>query len=127
MQAMLALRAAPAVSRAVLCVAAEQLAALGRLAASLRGTAEAVVVRPYAPPVRRDLTTWTDAGKGIAYVCFDASAETDSVDAGARASVDTLLADGVPTKTVAAVLAALTGWERRRAYDAVLRWPRPRD
>jgi hypothetical protein len=39
-------------------------------------------------------------------------------------AVDGLVANGVPTRAAAAALATLTGWDRRRAYDAVLNWPR---
>ena len=46
------------------------------------------------------------------------------LDADVRAAVDGLLADGVATRTAARALSALSGWDRRRSYDAILSWPR---
>jgi hypothetical protein len=114
------LRDAPASSRVALAVPAEQLDAVLRAAAESRGSTQGVLVQPHAAPVR------IDAGqlpaKGSAFLCFDAVLRESALDPRVRAAIDGLVADGVPTKTAAAALAALTGWERRRAYDAVLSW-----
>jgi hypothetical protein len=116
-----ALRDAPAAARVVLPVPPGRLAALLRLAAEVRGTDGAVFAQPNLAPVRVDAA---DAEPGAArrtgFLCLDAAVAADALDPRVRAALDTLLADGVTTRTAANALAALTGWDRRRAYTAVL-------
>jgi hypothetical protein len=95
------------------------------LASSLRGSSSAVLAEPFAPPVRIDAATARQTGKDVVHLCFDAApAETAALNPRLQAAIADLLSDGVPTKTAAKALASLAGWERRRAYDAVLNWPR---
>jgi hypothetical protein len=118
------LRAAPATARVLLDVPAERLPALARLAARTRGATHAVVALPLSPPIRWALDDPPPRAQGVVAVCLPPAAGTDDIsDARVRGAVEALLADGVPTKTVAAAVAALTGWDRRRAYAAVLHWP----
>jgi hypothetical protein len=116
------LRDAPAGSRVALAVPAEQVATVLRMAADIRGSSEAVLVRARAAPIRVGAEDAPLTGKETAYLCIDAVAGADALDPRVRAAIDALVADGVATKTAAAALAALTGWDRRRAYDAVLSW-----
>jgi hypothetical protein len=120
------LRRTPAGTRLVLSCDAEQLPDLMRRAAEIRGPGGAVLVQPYAPPVRiAPGGRPTLPSKASVVVCFDADDGDDgeaALDPRVRAALDGLLADGVPTKTAANALAALTGWDRRRAYDTVVGW-----
>lgn len=78
-------------------------------------------VAPLGGPIQRDagdLPAELPVG-----VCVPAAADA-GLDPRVRAAVESLLADGVPTKTAARALRALTGWEQRRAYDTVLTWRR---
>jgi hypothetical protein len=119
------LRDASALARVVLDVPSDRLPVVARLAAQLRGAAEAVVAVPFTAPVRWAFDAPPPAAQGVVAVCLPpATGPEDVADVRVRTAVDALLADGVPTKVVAAALAALTGWDRRRAYAAVLRWPR---
>jgi hypothetical protein len=117
------LRTAPVDTRLVLRAGADRVADALRLAAELRGRSEAVVVQPAAPPqyvapgAEPELASSDDA-----YLCLVAASESGALDPPVRAAVSALLADGVPTRAVAKALAALTGWDRRRAYQAVLGW-----
>ena len=115
------LRDAPAEARVAMAVRGTELPDVLHMAAEARGSAHGVLVQPYAAPVRIGSAQQLRA-KGMVYVCFDAVAGAEALDPRVRAAVDALVADGVPTKATAAALAALTGWERRRAYDAVLAW-----
>lgn len=118
-----ALRTAPAATRLVVRAPAADIGRLVNLALEARGEPGAVVVQPFAPPLR--ITAGVDPalpGKDDAYVCFDAATGAAALDPRIRAAVTGLLADGVPTKAAASALAALTGWDRRRAYAAVLDW-----
>jgi hypothetical protein len=119
-------RDAPANVRLVVATPADEATALLALGLELRGTDGAVVVQEHAMPVRvRAGTPFDLASNETAYICFDAARADDALDPRVRTAIADLLADGVPTKTVAKSLATLTGWDRRRAYDAVLNWPRP--
>jgi hypothetical protein len=117
------LRRTSAATRLVVTTRAEAVPDLLRYAAEIRGSSAAVVVAEYAPPQRVDADSEL-LGKGPVHVCLDAAVEGTALDPTVRAVVDSLLADGTPTKSVANALAILTGWDRRRAYDAVLDWPR---
>ena len=115
------LRRTPAGTRLVLATAAERLPDLLRLAAEIRGPGIATVVQPYAPPIRVEPGEQPQLpSRDPVHVCLTDAAETVGPDPAVWAAVDALLADGVPTKSAAKALAALTGWDRRRAYDAVL-------
>jgi hypothetical protein len=115
------LRGTPAGTRLVLCTSADALPALLALAAEVRGPGGAVLVQEHAPPLRiRTGEQPTLASKDPVHVCFDAATAADALDPRVRAAIDGLLSDGVATKTVANALAELTGWPRRRAYDAVV-------
>lgn len=117
------IRTAPATARLVVSAEADDLAGLLDLAHRSRGSAGATITQQHTPPMR------VAAGEPIelpsrnrVYICFDAAGQTDALDPGVRAAIDGLLADGVSTKVTANALATLTGWDRRRAYDAVLSW-----
>jgi hypothetical protein len=114
-----ALRRAPAEARIVLTTSADRVAALLELGAELRGTEDAVIVEANAPPRRLAVGVGL-SGRGTVHICFDGTTGNAALDPNVRSAVDGLLADGVATKAVARALAALTGWDRRRAYDAVL-------
>ncbi len=118
------MRDAPANVRLVLDVAAQDAGPTLRRAARLRGTSGAVVVQGSAPPVH----VQTDApvelwSRERVHLCLDPAPESTALDPRVRLAVDGLLADGVPTKAAARALAALTGWDRRLAYETVLAWP----
>ena len=121
------LRDAPAAARVVLAVGPERLDAVLRLAAEVRGTSGAVLVHPNTPPVRIDTAGVAGLPRAsrTGYLCLDAAVDSDALDPRTSAALTALLADGVATRTAANALAALTGWDRRRAYDAVLAWQRP--
>lgn len=115
---------APADSRVVLTTSADRLPALLALAVELRGSESAVLAQRHTDPVRAPAAVipgLLTSSEGV-FVCLDASTESNALDPAVCAAVDALLADGVPTRAVAKALAALTGWDRRRAYDAVLNW-----
>lgn len=115
------LRNTAAGTRLVLRTEADRLPALLTLADEIRGPHGACLVQPYAAPLR------VAAGSRPALpsrdpvaVCFDADSSAAALDPRIQAALDGLLADNVPTRTVATALAALTGWDRRRAYDLVV-------
>lgn len=116
------LRDAPAAARVVLAVPPDRLTTVLRLAAEVRGSPGAVLVHPNTAPVRIDVAAFDGAAaaKRTGYLCLDAAAAATALDPRVRAAVGALLADGVSTRTAANALAALTGWDRRRAYAAVL-------
>lgn len=119
-----ALRAVPAAHRLVLSVRRADLPDLLQRAAAERGSGEAIVMQEHGRPLWARPGAVPDlAGADTVACCLVPVAAGDAVDPAARAAVTALLADGVPTKTAAKALAALTGWERRRAYDEILRWP----
>jgi hypothetical protein len=115
------LRSTPATHRLVVAVDGSGLVDLLTRAARERGVDGAVLAQPAAPPVRVSAADPAEIS-GTVYCCLDAAGASDAVDPPVRAAVDALLADGVSTRTAAKALAALTGWERRRAYDAVVGW-----
>lgn len=112
------LRDAPAAARVALAVPAEQLQTVLRTVAETRGSTQGVLVQPHSAPVRIDVDHAPQTG--TVYLCFDAAQGEAALDPRVRAAVVSLIANGVATKAAAAALAALTGWDRRRAYDAVL-------
>jgi hypothetical protein len=115
------LRSTPAGARRVVASSADQVPALLRLAASIRGPMAAVVARRDEPPVRIEAGALPElAGKDAVHVCLVPGHADDSLDPAVMPAIDGLLADGVATKAAANALAALTGWDRRRAYDAVV-------
>jgi hypothetical protein len=115
------LRRAPAGTRLVVALPADRVPALLELAHDLRGVDSAVLVHASTPP-RRVTADDHPAGHDLVHVCLGAAEGGTALDPAVRTAIDGLLADGVATKTAARALAALTGWERRRAYDAVLAW-----
>ena len=117
------LRATPATYRLVLGCEAARLPALLEQAHDIRGSSSCVVTQEFAPPLRvADAATVDLPSRDAVYVCLDAARADDALEPAVRAAVDALLADGVPTRTAARALAALTGWDRRRAYDTVVAW-----
>jgi hypothetical protein len=116
------LRDAPAAVRLVLAVPGDRVAALLRLAHDLRGCPGAVLAQPYSDPLRVDADNVPSMGGSPVHICLDPAPESGSLDPRVHAAIATLLTDGVPTKTAAAALAALSGWDRRRAYESVLAW-----
>ena len=115
-------RSTPAGSRLVVRVPADQVAGALSLAADVRGSPGAVALGEHGRP-RRVEAGASLPGRDPVHLCFDAASESSALDPAVRAAVTGLLADGASTKTTANALATLTGWERRRAYDAVLNWP----
>ncbi|WP_375497861.1 DUF371 domain-containing protein [uncultured Jatrophihabitans sp.] len=120
-----ALRDTPAAARLVLVVPAAGLADALDQARLIRGNAAGMVAQEYVHPVRTEggAVPELPSSADVA-VCFDAGGPDDALDPAVRAAVDALVADGVATRTAAKALAALTGWDRRRAYDAVVAWLR---
>ena len=120
-----ALRDTPAAARLVVVVPARAVDDVLAQARAVRGSSACVVAQEFVHPLRvedggrPDLPTSTDVA-----ICFDAGEPGHTLDPTVRAAVDALVADGVPTRTAAKALAALTGWDRRRAYDEVVAWPR---
>lgn len=115
------MRDTPAGTRLVLRSDADRLPVLLALADDVRGPRGATVVQPYAPPLRVGAGTRPALpSRDPIVVCFDADSEEGALDPRVQAALDGLLADRVPTKTVANALATLTGWDRRRAYDLVV-------
>ena len=119
------LRDTPAAARLVLVVPARAVDDVLAQAHAVRGSSACVVAEEFVHPLRvedgqrPELPTSTDVA-----ICFDAGEPGRALDPTVRAAVDALVADGVPTRTAAKALAALTGWDRRRAYDEVVAWPR---
>jgi hypothetical protein len=122
-----ALRAAPTGHRLVVATPPDGLATLRADVADLRGDAPVVIAQQYAQPVRlQPGEPAVTAGQGVVHVCVEPPVESgDALDPGVLAAIRALLADGVATRTAARALAELTGWPRRRAYDAVLHVERP--
>jgi len=116
------LRKVPAGHRLVVRTSTDEVAGLLSLARDVRGTGSAVLVAPESRPQRVRVEEYVTAGRESVHLCFDAVTESTALDPAVEAAVRGLLADGVPTKTAANALAALTGWERRRAYETVLGW-----
>jgi hypothetical protein len=116
-----AVRETPPDRRLVVAATADEVAGLLRLAGEVRGAGTGVVLARDDRPRRVGLDSELAGGDPV-HLCFDAVTESSALDPRVRAAVEGLLADGVATKTAANALAALTGWERRRAYDTVLEW-----
>lgn len=118
-----ALRRTPADHRLVLTVPAARLSEVLALAGQLRGRAAGVAVQEFGRPVRFAGAPPELASRADVAVCLAPAPAGEAIDPAVRAAVDELVRAGTPTRTVARALAALTGWDRRRAYDAVLAWP----
>lgn len=116
-----ALRTAPAGARVVIDTTSDRVSELVTLAAALRSCTAAVVAAADRPPMRIGLGE-SLPGRDAVSVCLEMSDHL-GIDPAVRAAISALLADGVPTRSAARALAALTGWDRRRAYDAILAWP----
>ena len=116
------LRKVPAGHRLVVRATVDEVPELLALAAEVRGAGSAVLVAPESRPRRVTVEEFAAAGRDAVHLCFDAVSESSALDPAVEAAVRGLLADGVPTKPAANALAALTGWERRRAYVTVLGW-----
>ena len=115
------LRDAPAGSRVVVKAATAEIDALLADATAQRGTGYAVLVQGSAPPIRVRQGEPVDlASNEAVHVCFDAAQPSTALDPPVRRAIESLLADGVPTKAAANALAELTGWPRRRAYEYLL-------
>jgi hypothetical protein len=114
------LRVTPPGTRLVVATTAQRLPALLHLAGDVGAVIvqENVSPRRVAPGQSPELPS-----QDPVHICFDAADESAALEPRVRVAIDALIADGVATKTVAKALAALTGWERRRAYAAVLAWP----
>lgn len=117
------LRRVPVGHRLTLMVIRRQLPELLRRAERDRGVSVATVMQQHGRPLLATSDALPDlAGADEVAVCLHPATESDALDPAVHVAVSALLADGVPTKTTAKALAALTGWERRRAYDAVVNW-----
>lgn len=118
------LRTAPAQARLVFGLTADGVPGLLDSAARLRGASAAILVQQYAPPRRiaaGDLPSLP--GRDTVACCLYPSRSPDAaaaLDPPVRAAVTRLVEDGVPTRTVARVLAELTGRPRSEAYALAL-------
>ncbi|MEO9139246.1 MAG: DUF371 domain-containing protein [Jatrophihabitans sp.] len=118
------LRTTPSAHRLVLSVKRADLPDLLRRAADERGVTVATVMQDHGRPLFASPDEIPDLPGAVEVACcLHPAPADDALDPLVRAAVDALLADGVPTRTAAKALAALAGWDRRRAYDAVLTWP----
>jgi len=115
------LRDAPAAARLVVEVAADQVMAVLRQAAEIRGADRAALVQGSAAPVLVATDVPVELwGAEPAHLCFGPVAGGSELDPRVRAAVDVLVDEDVPTKVTARALAELTGWSRRAAYDYLL-------
>ena len=115
------LRDAPASARLVIEVDADQVLAVLRQAADIRTAERAVIVQGSAAPVLVGTDVPVDVlGAAPAHVCFGPGQSASDLDPRVRAAIDALLDEDVPTRAAARVLAELTGWPRRAAYDYLL-------
>ncbi len=120
-----ALRTTSAAARLVVVARAAELDDVLDRARELRGTSACVVAQDFVHPARvEDGERPTLPSSADVALCFDAREPDDAVDPAVRAAIDALLADGVATRTAAKALSALTGRDRRRAYDEIVAWPR---
>ena len=120
-EAATALRDAPAGARVVVEVAADEVMAVLRRAAHEHRAEQAVLVRGAAAPVRVTTDVPVELwGSDPVQVCFGPRVAYDGLDGRAQAAVSALLAEQVPTRAAARVLAELTGWPRRTAYEYVV-------
>ena len=110
----------PAAYRVVLAVPADELPRLLERATGRRGTTVVTLAQAYTLPVAHRLDDGPPAlpSRDLVHCCLYPAA--DGPDPRVRAAVLALLAEGVPTRAAARALVELTGWPRRRAYDAVL-------
>jgi hypothetical protein len=116
-----ALRDAPAASMLVLEVRADEAMEVLRRGAEIRAARRAVLVQGSAAPVRVGTDVPVDvAGPEPVWLCFGPGNGDPGPDPRVRAAVDALVEEGVPTRAAARVVAELTGWSRRVAYDYVL-------
>lgn len=120
-----ALRRVPATAALVFSAPVQQLPELFELISATREiTTGVLLLRPGVDPWTRwaPIRTHELAGAGPEVVCcLDGSAGEPGLDEVVAALTRRLAADGVPTKTLAAAVAAVQGWPRGRAYDAVTR------
>ncbi len=116
-----ALRSTPADHRLVVRTPAAALDKLVRAAEQHRGATGVIVARtPYElheRPVRHHVGL---ALSGDVLCCFEPGVGSEGLDAAEARLARALLADGVPTRTVARAVAELTGRPRNDAYTAVL-------
>ncbi|MGI8678610.1 MAG: DUF371 domain-containing protein [Jatrophihabitans sp.] len=118
------LRTTPSTHRLVLPVGRDSLGALLQRAGHERGTGVATVAQEFGRPLLATADALPDlVGTEDVFCCLHPAPARDAVDPAVRAAVTALLADGVPTRTAARALAALTGWQRSRAYAAIIDWP----
>lgn len=118
------LRSTPASHRLVLRSGPDT-TALFSAAAAIRGSTVATVAQEFGHPrVVGMHETRPFPGAEPVWCCLGPGPDGDGLDPLVRKAIDALLAGGVPTKTAATTLATLAGWDRRRAYDAVLGWRR---
>lgn len=116
-------RGTPSTHRLVVTVERDKLAALLQLAERERGTGLATVAQEFVAPVRAMPGELPDLpSRDPVHCCLHPAVGRDAIDPLARAVIAGLLADGVPTRTAAQALATLTGWDRRRAYAAIVDW-----
>jgi hypothetical protein len=116
-----ALRAAPPGQRLVVRCPPDDVPALLAFAAELRGEAPVVAAQPFAPPVRGTAANPpAPANDDPVHLCFAPAGGELPLDPAVVEAVRALLADGVPTRTAAQALAALTGRSRRDAYALAL-------
>jgi hypothetical protein len=116
------LKDTPASHRLVLWSAVGGTSALFAEAASVRGSTRVTVAPEFGHPVvvGTDEPLPFPRGSSV-WCCFEPGPDI-GLDPAVRVAIDGLLTDGVSTKVAANALAALTGWDRRRAYDNVLNW-----
>jgi hypothetical protein len=120
-----ALRDARRGTRVVVEVAVDQVMAVLRRAGQEAGVEQAVLVQGSAPPVRvaTDVPVELWGGEPV-QICFGAGGD-GGLDPRVRAAVDALVEEQVPTRAAARVLAELTGWPRRTAYEYLLGRAKP--
>jgi hypothetical protein len=115
------LRSTPAGHRLVVSCAATALPRLVRAVRQHRGGAGILLARtPYSRHERPIRYHDGLALTGDVVCCVEPGRASDGLDAAEVRLAETLLADGVPTRTVARALAELTGRSRRETYQAVL-------
>ncbi len=112
----------PAGHRLVLLLGRADLPRTLQRAADRRGGAATTVMQDHGRPLPATPDTIPELpGADMVACCLHPAVEPDALDPAVAAALDALLAEGTPTRAAARALAALTGWGRRRAYDAVLR------
>lgn len=120
-----AMQNAPAASRVVVEVPADEVMAVLRRAAQHQRAERAVLVQGAAPPVLVATDVPVELwGSEPVQVCFGPGAADQELGPRVRAAVAALLDEQVPTRAAARVLAELTGWPRRSAYEYLLEQPK---